>query len=356
MIQEGKANVIIGGQWGSEGKGKLAGYLYHKYPEISVAVSDFTPNTGHTFIEDDDRKYVSKILPIGLLFETVQHVIIGPHAVIDVDGFNKELVDFQRTHPSTSIWIHPLASVLTAKNVADESRNLDHISSTMQGSAAAAIGKIMRNPKDVTAVKLARDCDAFRGMICDTQSLMQDLLSQGRTALIETGQGFDLGLNNGWFWPYVTGRDVMLGRILDSAGVHPSQLGSVVAALRTYPIRVGSTEDGYSGGCHQDQHELSWDTVSNGLEHDVCEYTTVTKRLRRVFSWSDLQTKRMLKIVKPDFAFLNYINYIPVERIHQVTMRILNLLAQNGCALRLLGTGPKQGDMEEIQPASKDEE
>ena len=68
MIEKGKANVIIGGQWGSEGKGKLAGWLYANHPEISVAVSDFTPNTGHTFIEDDGRSYVSKILTMGLLF------------------------------------------------------------------------------------------------------------------------------------------------------------------------------------------------------------------------------------------------------------------------------------------------
>ena len=354
MIEKGKANVIIGGQWGSEGKGKLAGWLYANHPEISVAVSDFTPNTGHTFIEDDGRSYVSKILPMGLLFETVRHVIIGPHAVIDLERFEEELSKFRRNKFTALVSIHPLASVVTMKNRADEARRLGCIASTMQGSAAAAVGKIMRNASDLDHVRFARDEYYFRGMLCDTQALMQTLLEKGHTALIETGQGFDLGLNNGWQWPYVTGRDVMLGRTLDSAGVHPKQLGSVTVALRTYPIRVGSIPEGSSGGYYPGQSELSWEAISHQLGREICEHTTITKRIRRVFTWSDVQTVRMLNIVRPDYAFLNYVNYLPPETKDADVMCILNLLAQHGCALRLLGTGPRQGEMEEIQPASED--
>ena len=74
----------------------------------------------------------------------------------------------------------------------------------------------------------AKDNSYLKSFTCwDThKSIQQYFKLDNRTALIETGQGFDLGLNHGYIWPYVTGRDCMIGRWLDSAGVHPRQLGS----------------------------------------------------------------------------------------------------------------------------------
>jgi len=344
MIQQGKANIIIGGQWGSEGKGKLAGYLYHKYPEISIAISDFTPNTGHTYVDADGKSFVSKIIPIGMAFESVKTVMIGPHAVFSIDRFQEELQMFRNAGgKNTRILIHPMASILTDKNIADEVRTLNAIASTMQGSAAATIAKIMRNPE---LCHFAKDNQYLQPMVCDTQSRIQYYLKLGETALIETGQGFDLGLNHGHEWPYVTGRDCMLGRWLDSAGVHPRQLGSVIVALRTYPIRVGNTEGGYSGPWHYDQREMTWEGLSSYIGVDVKEYTTVTKRVRRLFTWSDEQVRRMCRFIKPDYAFLNFVNYLRGDEIDQTTGHIGHLLKDMfNCEMRLLGTGAGLNDM-----------
>lgn len=346
MIQKGKANIIVGGQWGSEGKGKLAGYLYHRYPEIDVAVSDFTPNTGHTYVDGDGKSFISKIIPVGMAFESVKTIIIGPHAVFSVDRFKKELQMFRNAGGrDTEVMIHPLASVLTSKNIADEARTLNHIASTKQGSVAAQIAKMMRNPR---LCSFADDNEYLRPMVQDTQTYIQDSLELGRTVLIETGQGFDLGLNHGHSWPYVTGRDCMLGRWLDSAGVHPRQLGSVIVALRTYPIRVGNTEGGHSGPCHPDQREMTWGELSADIGRNVEEYTTVTKRVRRLFTWSDDQVRRMCNFIKPDYAMLNYVNYLRGDDYHQITGRIGHLLGECGCQTRLLGTGAGLDEMTDL--------
>ncbi|MCK5606680.1 adenylosuccinate synthetase [Candidatus Pacearchaeota archaeon] len=345
LIQIGKANILIGGQWGSEGKGKLAGWLYRKFPEISVVASDFTPNAGHTYVDDVGKAYVSKVIPLGLLFPTVKVILIGPHSVFDLERFNEEEQSLRRIGSNATIFIHPMASVLTIGNVAAEARGLRHIASTLQGSAEAAIGKIRRNPSDTNSVRLAKDEPTLRHMIRDTQELMQTHLDLGDTVLIETAQGYDLGLNHGHTWPYVTGRDVMLGRIMDSAGVHPSQLGSVIAALRTFPIRVGDLPEGTSGKCHGDQVELTWEAISNGIGRETIEYTTVTKRVRRVFTWSDKQVQRMCSFIKPDHAFLNYVNYLPEETMTAEVKRISTLLRRERCELSLLGTGTKNCEM-----------
>lgn len=343
MIEEGKVNVIIGGQWGSEGKGKLAGYLYANYPAIKVAVSDFTPNTGHTFVNNEGRAYVSKILPIGAVFESVDCVIIGPHAVINVERFKEECNAFRHSGENAVIYIHPLASVLDTRHVADEVRTLNHIASTMQGGAAAQVDKMARDSGPGTA-RFAKDDPFLKHMVTDTHALIQDKLDAGYTVLIETGQGFDLGLNHGWEWPYVTSRDCMVGRSLDSAGVSPKQVGSIIAALRTYPIRVGNVPGGWSGPCHDDQSELTWEELSEKIDRPVKEYTTVTKRVRRVFSWSNEQVDRFCQIIRPDFAFLNFVNYLTYSERGEFIKQVESVLFARKCKLSLLGTGAKLSD------------
>ena len=341
MIKTGKANLIMGGQWGSEGKGKLAGWIYENYPKISMAIADFTPNAGHTFVSGSFT-YVSKVIPIGAIFGSVETVVIGPHSVFDIDKFLYEMDEFGVGFGNQHVFIHPMAQVLTLENKYQEKNSLRSISSTMQGSAAAQIDKIMRNPNNIS---LAKDHPKLKEFVADTHVVVQNALSHGRTALIETAQGYDLGLNHGHTWPYVTGRDCMLGRWLDSAGVHPRQLGSVITALRTYPIRVGSLPDSTSGPCYDDQKEISWDTISDSIGVKTIEYTTVTKRIRRVFTWSDEQVSKMCRMIKPDYAFLNYINYVPVAAQRKVIDETAKELNEYDCKLALVGTGADLSDM-----------
>jgi adenylosuccinate synthase len=346
MIQRGRVNIMIGGQWGSEGKGKLAGILYENHPEIDTVIVDFNPNAGHTWVADGGtKKFVSKIIPIGAVFPSVRHVIIGPHSVFDVSRFFEELrqVNDLRNSVSIDYWIHPHAVVLKPEHAEKERSMLKHIASTMQGSAAAYQEKVMRIP----GASLARDVQDLLacGFVHDTHEWLWNNM-RNVTVLCESAQGFDLSLNTGHRWPYVTGRDCMLGRLMDNAGISPKYMGKVIAALRTFPIRVGSLPEGSSGPRHDDHLETSWDAVSKELGQEVIEYTTVTKRVRRVFTWSDNQVRRFLKCVRPDFAFLNYVNYYNDWDKNYFVPHIRALLSQHSCMLSILGTGPEQGQYE----------
>lgn len=345
MIVKNKANVIIDGQWGSTGKGKLAGYLYSKYPEITVACCDYMPNAGHTYVDDNGVAHITKALPTAISFNHIEHVIIGPHSVISESRLMEELSREQYAAKKFKLHIHPLVSVLSDEDAVLERSLLNGISSTMQGSCAAVVGKMWRKPE---CVNLAKDNENLKEWVCDTHELMQDLLDDGHTALLETAQGFDLGLNNGYQWPYCTSRDCMVGRVLDNAGVSVKNVGSIIASLRTYPIRVGSTPGGYSGPYYRDQHELSWKELSERIGISVEEKTTVTKRVRRVFTWSDKQIVRFLRAVKPDYAFMNFVNYLTKDEFDTFFQNKGNLLRQYGCVLALLGNGPKNSDMIEL--------
>jgi len=345
MIKENRANVLIDGQWGSTGKGKLAGYLYNKYPQITVACCDFMPNAGHTYVGDDGISHITKALPTAIGFDNIEHVIIGPHSVVSESRLLEELSRENYAARKFQLHIHPLVSVLHDDDAAMERSKLNHLSSTMQGSGAAVIGKMWRQPE---GAHLAKDNKKLKGWVCDTHKLMQDLLRDGHTALLETAQGFDLGLNNGFQWPYCTSRDCMVGRVLDNAGVSVKDVGSIIASLRTYPIRVGSTPGGYSGPFYDDQREISWPEISARIGIEVEERTTVTKRVRRVFTWSDEQIIRFLRAVKPDYAFLNFVNYLTIDEYDDFILEKGSLLEEYGCHLALLGNGPKNSDMVEI--------
>ena len=298
------------------------------------------PNAGHTYVDNNGGPFVSKIVPLGALF--CEDVIIGPHAVFDLDRFELERNMFLAVNPDCKIWIHPLATVLKPEDSASEARDLNHIASTMQGSCASVMSKMKRNPENC---RMAKNESRLTEHIADTHELLNSMLNTGRTGLAETAQGFDLGLNHGMEWPFTTSRDCLVGRVLDNAGVSPKLLGSIVASLRTYPIRVGNTKGGFSGPHYPDQKELSWKKISEWIGYAVEEKTTVTKRVRRVFTWSDQQIARYCRFVKPDYAFLNFVNYYTDANRGIELRRIEALLRSHGCELALLGTGPAQNDV-----------
>jgi len=350
MIKQGKANIIIDGQWGSTGKGKLAGYLYNQYPIIDVAVGDFMPNAGHTYIDDSGNKFITKMLPTGSLIRSVENVIIGPYAVIDVDRLKEEIKQAeeyrgQKCGEGWFLFIHPMAGVLNKNDIDLEKRQLFSIASTMTGGMAATVRKMERiHPKEGEYV-IASNVPFLKPYLLREPF---SLLDGDHTALLEMAQGFDLSLNYGYGWPYVTSRDCLAGRGMDNAGFPLSDLGNIIASLRTYPIRVGNVKDGWSGPHYDDQEETSWEKISEQIGRDVIEYTTVTKRVRRVFTFSYIQLGRFLKLVNPDFAFLNFINYIEKEKQDSFIHRLQQYMYTHNynCRLSLIGYGARNNEMD----------
>lgn len=341
MVQRGKANVVVDGQWGSTGKGKVLGMLYNSYMGmIGFSVCDFMPNAGHTYVDNFGNAHVLRLLPMGMLFN-VPVCCIGPHAAINLDVFKEEMAKMAALGSTSQLFIHPMASVITPMNLEFE-KQFNTIASTMKGGGAATIGKMLRDP---SRAMLAKDCPDLRPYLADTFTIVNNEIDAGHTGMLETAQGFDLGLNNGNDWPHVTSRDTLIGRAFDNAGLSPKYLGSVTAVLRTFPIRVGHTEGGHSGGCYKDQYELTWEKISELAAMPVCEKTTVTKRVRRVFSFSSLQLLRFMRIVRPDFVFLNFVNYLHPSHAETFLSGISDVCEHFNSNLVMCGTGPKDNDV-----------
>jgi adenylosuccinate synthase len=158
----------------------------------------------------------------------------------------------------------------------------------------------------------------------------------------EVSQGFSLGINSG-FYPHVTGRECTVAQALADASVSPAMFQQSILSLRTYPIRVGNTENS-SGPCYLDQREIGWDEL--GV---TPETTTVTGRIRRIFTWSDTQFRDAVVVNTPSVIFLNFCNYLRTENVdpfvrQNIVQPYFDMLGYAPKAV-LLGFGPRTEDI-----------
>ena len=306
-------NVLIDGQWGSTGKGKVAAWAALNN-HIDIAVSDFQANAGHTTVMDDGRKFVVKTVPSSAVNEDCI-LCISPASTFSVEQIMKEIDMFNLNE--SRLRIHPHAMIIMDHHKEEEAIRMQKISSTCQGVGAALADKIMRTPRP----KLAMDIAKLQPFITDTTLIINSALEMGGTVLAETAQGLDLSINHGKTFPYVTSRDITVGSALNNAGVSPYWMAEVIGIIRTYPIRVGNAYDkstgkmiGTSGGFYSDQKELTWSDISHmsGSDEFLQEKTTVTQKVRRIFTFSPTQYTKFLKICRPTqiaITFADYLDY-----------------------------------------------
>ncbi len=381
-MQVGKFNVVTDGQWGSTGKGLITTFLASKFRPGILSTTNMA-NAGHTAVhEDGERKFIAKALPSAAILNNWiegynPHILIGPTAAFHLDQLLKEIY---LCGISEQIGIHPRAGVITEEHrraETDLERGTKHIASTMQGCGTFLADKIMRR-KDL---KLARDYeqlhyfmlenmwasetfskieDKVKYLAADSMPLLLNLLmDKGLTILHEGSQGFSLDINLGSHFPQCTSRSTTAVQNLSDMGLAPKNMGSVYLVIRPYPIRVGNVvEDGqtvgYSGDCYCDHKETTWEDVAKdaGAPPEVTagELTTVTKRLRRVFTFSRRQVREAVVANGATFIALNFANYIDwscygtndYDALPPKVIDFIKMLEDlAGIPVNLVGTGPR---------------
>lgn len=332
FLEKGKLNVgFIDAFWGSSGKGKFNALLAVK-ESPDFAVSQNSVNASHVVVWDDGKDYKFAHLPSSVVNPSTD-VIMGAGASIQLDQMMKEIKDWELT--PERLFIHPNAVVITEDDITYEKKNLVRIASTMTGNGAAAGRKVMRHP----STKTATDFQELQPFVRDTTTLINGWLRGGKTGILETAQGLELSIDHGVVYeigrdgeytvnrayPYTTSRNVDPSTFAGMTGVAPRMLGNILLNLRAFPIRVGDGSnnkiDGYSGvdltgsssgPIWPDQRELTWEEITkmSGSTTPICEMTSLTKRLRRVFTFSDMQLKHCTKIAQPTHMTINFVNYV----------------------------------------------
>jgi adenylosuccinate synthase len=334
-MTKAKVDVIVDLQFGSTGKGAIAGYLAKKN-DYEVVISANMPNAGHTFIDERGNKMVHKVLPSGVCGASTQLVLIAPGAVFSIQRLKDEMDHLRMCgYGGFVVAIHEAAVILDERHKQTEKiSGLDVIGSTQQGSAEAMIDKIRRGSHSDSV--LAKDhMDELDGFAVVTHKQYLNALVSFGPILVEGAQGYSLGLNAG-FWPYCTSRDCTTARVLADTYVPHSWVRNVIGSCRTFPIRVGGT----SGPGYEDQEELTWEDI--GVEP---ERTTVTNRIRRVFTFSQMQIREAIMASQPDEIFLNFCNYM--GKRNEENTKLDKLIDSIGKRVKYFGWGPTINDIDE---------
>jgi len=295
-------DVLVGGQYGSEGKGNIVGHIA---PEYALLVRVGGPNAGHkVYAEPEPEAYFH--LPSGTERAPEAQLLLGAGAVI----FPPKLLQEIAVHhvEAERLSIDPHAMIIDDADIELEKVLLDTISSTAQGVGAASARKIMgRGGKANPNVRLAKDVPELKPFIREGQAILERAFVRGDRVLLEGTQGTSLSLHHG-IYPWVTSRETTVVGCLADAGIASTRVRRVVMVCRTYPIRVG----GPSGDMNLEitYEELARRSGIDIVELKKTETTTTTKKQRRIgeFDWEQLHRSTMLN--GPTDIALTFVDYL----------------------------------------------
>jgi len=313
------AIVIIGAQWGDEGKGKATDLLADRIDY--VVKFNGGNNAGHTVVVGD-QKYALHLLPSGILTDGVIPVIANG-VVIDIEVLFDELTALA----SRGVDVSKLVVSANAHVITQYHRTLDkvterflgkrQIGTTGRGIGPAYADKINRvgiriqdlfdenilrqkvegalhqknhllvkiyNRRAISVDEIVDDllsyADRLRPMVADTGLLLNQALDAGKTVVFEGGQATMLDVDHGTY-PFVTSSNSTSGGAATGSGVAPNRLDRVIGIVKAYTTRVGA------GPFPTELHDESGEWLrSKGFE-----FGTTTGRPRRT-GWYDAPIAR----------------------------------------------------------------
>ncbi|MDO1604871.1 adenylosuccinate synthase [Lactobacillus sp. YT155] len=305
--------VIVGSQWGDEGKGKITDYLGEKAQIISRYQGG--DNAGHT-LEVQGKVYKLRLIPSGILYSD-KTTVIGNGVVINPKSLVEELKILKEQGVNTSnLRISNRAHVIFPYHILEDQYQEDakgdnKIGTTNRGIGPAYMDKASRigiriadllNPESfkqrlsaVLAIKnkefielygkepldfdeiyqeYSQYAQELKPLVVDTSVVLNEAIDNNDNVLFEGAQGIMLDIDQGTY-PYVTSSNPAAG-VSIGAGVGPNKIDRVVGVVKAYTSRVGD-------GPFPTQLD---DEIGDHIRDIGHEYGTVTKRPRRV-GWLD---------------------------------------------------------------------
>ncbi len=328
-------SVVVGGQFGSEGKGKVAHHIACQ-EHASIVVRVGGTNSGHTAVDGRGGTWALRQLPVSVLAPGTQ-AILPAGAIIDPEIFTRE-AQALGLGPDR-IRVSRYATVISNEDKQAEQVEglVDRIGSTGSGTGAALTRRMSRR---FGASILASEHPALKEYLDDTSSVMREALNKNHLIVIEGSQGFGLSLLHGGYYPNATSRDTTAATFVGEAGLSPRDVKDVILVLRAHPIRVAGNSGPLKG-------ETSWAEIAKdaGLPDDYCELTTATRKIRRVGAFDPELVRRAIEVNNPTRIVMNHFDYVDggirdgLFRAHAVKF-LENVETSIGYKIDWIGTGP----------------
>lgn len=327
------------GQFGSTGKGALSAWIAEQAIKLRIAglfagaIYSGGPNSGHTFYVDDE-KVVLKQLPSFAVYLYKKGITIPVYlsagAVIDIDILREEA----NRYPNLPIFVHPNAAVVSEEDKqAEHAGSIAAVAGTRSGTGSAIARKVLREHSAIAGFSLGR-------VAANVVIQAHRMKPEKAPYFMEVSQGFSLGINS-HFYPKVTSRECTVMQGLADARLPPASLAHTYMAIRTYPIRVGDVDGHSSGAWYPDQYETTWEHLR--IEPEL---TTVTKRVRRVATFSMEQFHEACYANNPSIVFLSHMDYLSISNQDELARSIRYARENMGLDFILIyGYGPRVKDV-----------
>jgi adenylosuccinate synthase len=334
--------VVVGGQYGGEGKGKIVAHLA-KRDDPDFVVRCGGPNSGHT-VYLENQIFKLRLLPAGFV-NSRSRLLLAAGSIINLEIL---LAEIELTGiDSYRVGIDRNAAIITDEDEKRESELdlRDKIGSTLSGTG---IGVIKRALRDGT-IKLASDIPEARPFITDVSSEVNCGIDKGQLCIVEGTQGFGLSLYHTLCYPYATSRDTTASAFLSEVGLSPMKVDSIIMAVRTFPIRV----EGKSGPL---KNEITWEELKkrSGYPYPIIEYTTVTGRTRRIAAFDMELVRRATMVNRPTELALHGADYIDYNNkglmefknlCNKTKLFVESLERELYVPVTLIGTGPSDEEL-----------
>lgn len=307
--------VVLGTQWGDEGKGKLVDILAQEY-EI-VARAQGGANAGHTIYDSEGNKYKLHLIPSGIL-NPAATCVIGNGVVVHLPGLFEEIRGMKERGVSVegrllisdrAHMLFELHKEIDGAREAELAGTGKQIGTTKRGIGPAYASKATRNGIRVGDLKRPKifeeklrkladdgfkrfegfeydveaDIETYRQMaatvapfIADTVFQINEWYDEGKKILIEGANATMLDLDFGTY-PFVTSSNPSIGGVISGLGLAPNKLGAVIGVAKAYTTRVGA-------GPYPTE---IFGELADVLREVGAEYGTTTGRPRRI-GWLDL--------------------------------------------------------------------
>jgi adenylosuccinate synthase len=339
--------VVVGGQFGSEGKGKISAIITLQ-EEIDICIRCGGPNSGHSFQKQNGELILLRQLPTGFVRPQTR-LLIPAGALVDLDVLRSEIDSLGLD--SSRVGVDRNAMVISPEDREHE-RNIglgERLSSTLCGVGSAVARRALRTHDVQLADSVATMHGWLRALITDVSAEANAAVDAGKKILVEGTQGSGLSLYHTQHYPKATSRDTNAAGFLSEVGLSPRLVCEIVLVFRTFPIRVAGSQ---AGPLHE---EITWEQLQaeSGSPVPLHEYTSVTHKLRRLgrFDWD--AARRAVRVNRPTRIALNFLDYLGYENRGVTNWKDLTSGAQafvgaleTACDARALclGTGPRLAD------------
>lgn len=328
--------IVVGGQFGSEGKGKVA-HFFAQQTGARAVVRVGGSNSGHTACDERGGRRILRQLPTAALLPEVT-CVLPAGSYIDPSILLREIDELDLA-PERLLIDRNAVVITEADRAAEAGGDLGpRIGSTCSGTGAAVAKRLARrSQRDLASVS-----PELRPYLGDAHGLIREVVNDGDRVIVEGTQGFGLSLLHSPYFPHVTSRDTTAAGALSEAGLSPLEVDDIVLVLRAHPIRVSGNSGPFGS------EEICWRTIEEEGGHGdpLAEYTSVTGRLRRVARFDPGLVQRAISVNRPTVLVMNHMDYVDAEvgvrgemtpKTHRFVRYVSDAIGHN---IDYVGTGP----------------